>query len=158
MNYRGEVTAPWGDGEHLFKLSVAGLLELEEKTKRPFAEIFSRVSGGGYGIADVAETIRLGLIGGGKSPIEAKTLVDRYVLPLAESQPVARLILLGVMFGFEASPPGKAEAAPMAETAPTQTTAPDPSASLPPISSETPGLSASDLMSLEEFHSGSWFR
>lgn len=157
MNYRGEVTAPWGDGEHLFKLSVAGLLELEEKTKRPFAEIFSRVSGGGYGIADVAETIRLGLIGGGKSPIEAKTLVDRYVLPLAESQPVARLILLGVMFGFEASPPGKAEAATTKVTEPEPEPV-NPSASLPPTSLETPGLSASDLMSLEEFHSGNWFR
>jgi len=158
MNYRGEVTAPWGDGEHLFKLTVAGLLELEDKTKSPFAVVFSRVAAGGYSVPDISETIRLGLIGGGKSPIEAKTLVDRYLLPLSESAPVARLVLMGVMFGFEASPPGKAEAAPMAETAPTQTTAPDPSASLPPISSETPGSSGSDLMSLEEFHSGNWFR
>lgn len=153
MNYKGEVTAPWGDGEHLFKLSVAGLLELEEKTKSPFAVVFSRVSGGGYGVADISETIRLGLIGGGKTPIEAKTLVDRYLLPLSESAPVARLILLGVMFGFEASPPGKAEAAPMATAKET----PNTSASLPPISSETPDLSGSVPMSLAEFHSGKWW-
>lgn len=156
MNYKGEITAPWGDGEHLFKLTVAGLLELEEKTKSPFATVFARVTAGGYGMADISETIRLGLIGGGKSPIEAKKLVDRYLLPLSESAPVARLALMGVMFGFEASPPGKDEAAPMAD--PTPTTATDPSASLPPISSETPSSLASDQMSLTEFHSGNWWR
>lgn len=156
MNYKGEITAPWGDGEHLFKLTVAGLLELEEKTKSPFAVVFGRATAGGYSVADISETLRLGLIGGGKSPIEAKKLVDRYLLPLSESAPVARLVLMGVMFGFEASPPGKAEAAPMADQAPAM--AMDTSASLPPISSETPDLSGSDPMSLTEFHSGNWWR
>lgn len=145
MNYKGEVTAPWGDGEHLFKLSVAGLLELEEKTKNPFAVIFARVNGGAYSIPEISETLRLGLIGGGKSPIEAKALVDRYLLPLAESAPVARLVLMGVMFGFEASPPGKPEAA--GEAAGTT------NASTPPTSSGVHGLSGSAPMSLEEFHS-----
>jgi hypothetical protein len=150
MNYKGEVTAPWGDGEHLFKLSVAGLLELEEKTKNPFAVIFARVNGGAYSVPEISETLRLGLIGGGKSPIEAKTLVDRYLLPLAESAPVARLVLMGVMFGFEASQPGKQEAAPgAAETM---------NASTPQQSSETQDSSASAPMSLAEFHSGNWWQ
>lgn len=150
MNFRGEVTTAWGDGEHTFKLSVAGLLELEEKTKSPFAMIFARVNAGGYSVPDVAETLRLGLIGGGKSPVDAKTIVDRYLLPMAESAPVARLVLLGVMFGFEASPPGKPQAATEA--------AESPNASTPPPSSETHDLSGSALMSLDEFHSGNWWQ
>ena len=149
MNFRGEVTAPWGDGEHTFKLSVAGILELEEKTAQPFAVVFARINGQAFGLADIYETLRLGLIGGGKTPVEAKKLVDRYVFPLAESAPVALLVLSAIMFGFEASPPGKAEAAPKeAESTP---------ASMPPPSTETPASLASAPMSLEEFHSSKWW-
>lgn len=150
MNNQGEVTAAWGDGEHGFKLSVAGIFELEEKCAAPFAVIFSRVNGGAYGLADLSETLRLGLIGGGKTPVEAKKLVDRYIFPLAESAPVARLVLMGAMFGFEASPVGKGEAAPM-ETAST-------SASTPPNLPEQPASLVSDRMSLAEFHSGNWWQ
>ncbi len=149
MNNQGEVVLAWGDGEHCFKLAVTGLLELEEKCNAAFAVIFTRVNEGAFSVSDISETIRLGLIGGGKSPVEAKKLVDRYILPLAESAPIARLILLAVMFGFEASPVGKTEATPSPESM---------NGSTPPPSSATPGLSELDRMSLAEFHTGNWWQ
>lgn len=149
MNHRGEVTTLWGDGEHTFMLSVSGIFELEEKCKAPFAVIFSRVTDGTWGQSDIYEALRLGLIGGGKSPVEAKKLVDRYLLPIADNVPVARLVMLGVMFGFEASPVGKPQAAQTEESI---------SASTPQSLPERPDLSASGPMSLDEFHSGNWWR
>ncbi len=86
--------------------------------------------------ADVYETLRLGLIGGGKSPVEAKKIVDRYTVPLAESSAIARVVLAAVMFGFEAAPLGKETAAPSEQS---------PSVSTPPSLSEHPSSLASVL-------------
>lgn len=143
MNYKGEVTLAWGDGEHTFCLPVARLLELEEKCDAPIATIFARVSGGAFCFADIYETLRLGLIGGGKTPVEAKKLADRYVLPLADNVPVARIVIAGVMFGFQAAPlgdqqPGNPQAAPGEASQ---------SASTPQRSSEMPASLASVLES-----------
>lgn len=148
MNYKGEVTAPFGDGEYTFRLTVSGVLELQEKCGAGFAEIYSRSLQGRWDMRDVSEALRLGLIGGGMKATDAKKLVDSYVLPLADSSQVARLVLSGVMFGFEQSPVGKAQAAP-GETA-------NPEVSTPPPSSGTPGLSESDPMSLDEFLSSNF--
>jgi hypothetical protein len=111
MNNQGEVTAKWADGTYAFRLTVAGILELEEKCDAPFAVIFDRLSTGKFKVRDVIETIRIGLIGGGAPAAKAMTLVDRYGIPIVENVPIARLIIGGVMFGFEASPLGEAEAA-----------------------------------------------
>lgn len=112
MNNQGEVTGEWGDGVHAFRLTVAGLIELEQKADAPFGVVFQRLIKGEFKIADVRETIRLGLIGAGKSPVDALVLTERYILPLAESLPIAKAIVAASMFGFEASPLGEAEAAP----------------------------------------------
>lgn len=136
MNNQGQVVLAFGDGEHAFKLMVQGILEIEEKCDAPFASIFARVSAGAYKFADVYETLRLGLIGGGKSPVEAKKIVDRYTVPLAESSAIARVVLAAVMFGFEAAPLGKETAAPSEQS---------PSVSTPPSLSEHPSSLASVL-------------
>lgn len=128
MNNQGEVTDKWGDGTYTFRLTVTGIIELEQKCDAPFAVIFGRLTSGTFKLNDVRETVRLGLIGGGAKPSEALTLVDRYTLPLAESLPMAKAIVAGVMFGFEASPLGEEKAAATANT----------SASTPPASPEPP--------------------
>lgn len=117
MNHKGEVATDWGDGTHTFRLTYPGLIELEEKCGAPIADIIDRVNGGRYSITDIRETIRIALVGGGKGPAEALRLVRTYVderigiIGLAEHFPIARLILLGVAFGFAESPlSGKAVA------------------------------------------------
>lgn len=148
-NLKAEVTALFGDGEHTFRLTVPCLIELEQKCDAPFTVVLHRLTTGAYKIEDVRQTVRLALIGGGKSPVEALTLVRRYIdetPPLEEGLKVARLALMGVLFGFGeaplqpagSAPEGKAEAAPMTV----------PNVSAPPPSSETPPSSGSRLRTL----------
>jgi hypothetical protein len=149
-NLKAEVTLDWGDGSYLFRLTVNGLLELEEKCKSAFTEVFQRLMTGTYSISDVRETIRLGLIGGGMEPAKALTLVRRYVdnRPKAEGQKPAQAILGATLFGFEAEPLGKVEAAPREE---------DPSGSTPPPSTPIPlslAESISQTLTASRFGSG----
>lgn len=130
MNRQAEITLDFGDGSYLFKLTVAGTIELEEKCGAPITVVFRRIEAGEYMRRDLRETIRLGLIGGGLKPPEALKLVTRYVdeRPITECWPTARFILAAAMFGFaedakqEDDDAGKAEAAPA--TAPNVSTPP----------------------------------
>lgn len=150
-NVQGQVALDFGDGTYTFRLTVNGAIELEQKCDAPFTVVLNRLAAGAYKINDVREVIRLGLIGGGLDPTKALKVVRQYVddRPIAESWPVARAVLMGLMFGFEAEPlgdtaSGEAEAA----------TPESPNASTPPPSTETPASSASRLKSLIESRSG----
>jgi hypothetical protein len=148
MNHQAEVTIDFADGAYLFRLSVKQIIELEEKCGAPFAVIHARLWGGAYSANDVVETIRLGLIGGGMNPPEAKKLTERYSVPFQYSFPVARAITGATMWGFEKSPLGKETATPEANQ----------SASTLPNTSERQPEWGSGPMSLGEFHSGSWLQ
>lgn len=147
-NLKAEVTASWGDAEYTFRLTVPCLIELEQKCEAPFTVIFQRLMSGMYGISDIRETLRLALIGGGKAPTEALKLVRQYVddRPKTESLPVARMVLAGVLFGFEAAPLQPTGSAPegKAEAAPTTV----PNVSTPPPSNGMPPSSGSRLRTL----------
>ncbi len=56
---------------------------------------------GDWSPLSVFETIRLGLIGGGKTPAEAYSLAQRYVVqrPIAESAPVAAAVMSAALMG-----------------------------------------------------------
>lgn len=97
MSRHGAVELAWGGGEHTFRLGLAEIEELEAAcdmsvfllyaamgTDLPFARM-----------KHYSETIRLGLIGGGMKPIDARVLVRRYVdeRPLAESVAVGQAVL-----------------------------------------------------------------
>jgi len=110
MNHQAEITIDFADGSYVFRLSVKQIIELEEKCGAPFAVIHARLWGGAYSANDVVETIRLGLIGGGMNPPEAKKLTERYSVPFKYSYPVARAVIGAVMWGFEQSPLGKDQA------------------------------------------------
>lgn len=94
----------FGDGEQTFALPFPLLKELQNKTGVGIGALFHRVRSLHFSIADISETIRLGLIGGGMQPKDAFALVQTYVenRPLAESLPVALGILDAVWFGTSA--------------------------------------------------------
>jgi hypothetical protein len=102
----------WANGEDQFCLAKVGLiLDLEEKCKAPFAVIMARLESGAWGLNDVRETIRLGLIGGGMNPEKAmaavKNHVDENPKGLAHSVLVAYEVVRAVMFGIPDDPVGK---------------------------------------------------
>lgn len=104
MSRAAEVRLKWPDKERLFRLRIAQLRELQEKTGAGPKELFDRVSIGAWRVDDIRETIRLGLIGGEETTvIEALNIVERYVddRPLAENVPVAQAILLAAIVGVE---------------------------------------------------------
>lgn len=137
--------AAFADGRYLFDLKLPQLAELQEK-RGPIFQVHARVCSGclfegskliinlgdnGAHAADIFETIRLGLIGGGRgvvngseievSPLTALNLVERYCheAPLVQNLQLAATIITGRVTGFV--PPKKDEAAtePPAPTAST---------------------------------------
>ena len=121
-NLKAEIELVWADGTHLFALKAVQIRELENICKEGIGRICMRVfSGIDYTYAMLRETIRLGLIGGGMAPVNAKTLVDMYV----DNQPIdavgdpastlktATAVLKAVHFGWEdlpGAPPGESVA------------------------------------------------
>lgn len=98
-----KITEFFGDKDHDFNLIDPGwklLRELEEKVGSVIAA-FMRMREGHGRIDEVRETIRLGLIGGGKTPAEAASLVGRYFdrTPIAENLPLAISVLGAGIYG-----------------------------------------------------------
>lgn len=88
----------FGDGERDFALPAKMILELERKRGVAFGALLSRVRDGQFYFDDLAETIRLALIGGNTPANEADALVRTYVAAedtaLIEAQILAADILL----------------------------------------------------------------
>lgn len=126
----------FGDGEYLFDLKLPQLAELQEKRGCGVFALYARVLKGRFLIddtvvgiphegecyaEDLIETVRLGLIGGGRGLVDgaeievtaltAKKLVERYChqAPLREVWSTAAAILTARIEGF--TPPKKAEPA-----------------------------------------------
>lgn len=135
MSLPGEVTLPWGDGRHPFCLPIGQVRELEEKRGVGSLTLARRISNGDWFFDDLRETIRLGLIGGGKTPVEALKLVEQYidVRPPAENVPTAYAILLAFINGVPK--PSKKKPQPMTakgtETRPEESTSTPSTASAP---------------------------
>jgi Phage tail tube protein, GTA-gp10 len=77
--YEG-VTKSWADGEYTFRLREAEMKAIQSNAKTGLYTVFKRIMTGDAYIEDLTETIRLGLIGGGTDPKDAKRLVNDYVL------------------------------------------------------------------------------
>ncbi|MFS0771035.1 GTA-gp10 family protein [Sphingomonas sp. 1P08PE] len=137
----------FGDGEYLFDLKLPQLAELQEKRGCGVFALYARVLKGRYlfegetiGVTgeaeayaeDLLETIRLGLIGGGRgivngvevivSAMTAKRLVEHYgaAAPLREAWATAAAILAARIEGY--TPPKKAEPAKKPATAKSRST------------------------------------
>lgn len=103
-----KVTAFFGDGEHTFTIQPQGvpdplalIEELQEKTGVGPYRLFNNISTDDFRVGDIREVLRLGLIGGGKSPAEAYKLVQRYFdrEPISEYSTIALDIMVGMLFG-----------------------------------------------------------
>lgn len=117
MSRTAKITLVWGDGEHLFRLRIGELIELQEKCDAGPAFILERLATSRWKVEDVRETIRLGLIGGGLDPLKALTLVKRYVdeRPLQENINHAYAIVASAIVGAEDEMLGKSEGKPEEE-------------------------------------------
>lgn len=93
----------FGDAEYDFRLTVPMLTELERSTGLGIAAICHRIFHREFAHADLIETIRLALIGGGTAPKRAAELVAAYAAdrPLAEIYPLASAIAETMWFGKE---------------------------------------------------------
>lgn len=100
----------FGDGEHDFRIKFEQLEEHYEKLGKGPMRVLMGFESGDWTAEEVFQTIRLGLIGGGKTPSEAFGLAMRYCAgrPIAESAPVALSVLSAALMG---APPVEAEAA-----------------------------------------------
>ena len=94
-------TAFFGDADYAFRLTPALVIELEHKTGAGIGALCTRIFNRHFTQADITETIRLSLVGGGLKPERAAALIASYAAdrPLSETYPVAVAILEHVWFG-----------------------------------------------------------
>ena len=97
--------AYFGDGEKTFALTHPMIAELEQKTGVGAGLLYQRCMSAQFYIADLIETIRLGLIGGGTSPADAQRLIDTYAIgrPVMEIVPLALDVLEAAWSGKPAT-------------------------------------------------------
>ncbi len=93
----------FGDGEHVFRMRFEQLEELQDKLEQGPMRTLMNFESTDWSPKSVFEVIRLGLIGGGKTPAEAFALAKRYCVerPLGESLPVAGAVLSAALVGVE---------------------------------------------------------
>ena len=116
-----EITLPFADGQYAFKLPIKRIVEIEAKSG-PIDLVKHRLMNGGWSIHDVVETIRQGLIGGGKGEINgaavevtalrANSLVENYIdgHAIAEHHLTARAIIAALYVGYAPAQDAKKKA------------------------------------------------
>ena len=95
MSRDASITLDWADGTYTFRLAWGQLVSLQEECDAGPHVILQRLVRGEWKVQDIANVIRWGLVGGGKTPAEATQLVRRYV----ETRPPLENLLIaqGVM-------------------------------------------------------------
>jgi hypothetical protein len=108
-----KITFDYGDNTYDFCLRLGELKELEQKTNVGPFTLLNRLLQGDWRAEDAREVIRLGLIGGGKTPLEALNIVRTYTdeQPLIQSiEPALRILshaVIGNQQEQENAPPQK---------------------------------------------------
>ncbi len=97
----GFLTREWADGTYTFRLAWGCWKEINEKCGIGPAELLDRLLNRKWRADDLAEVIRLGLIGGGMAPVDALRMVRSYVheRPLLESVSISLEIVSASLFG-----------------------------------------------------------
>lgn len=103
----------WADGDYSFQLKWGQIAELQDRTNAGPYHVLNRLYDGTWKIEDISNIVRLGLIGGGMSPVTALNLTRTYVeeRPLLENHPIAVVILKAALVGVDDEPVGESEAA-----------------------------------------------
>lgn len=93
-------TTFFGDQEYTFKLTPELIRELETK-RGAFGALCNRMFSRNFAQEDIAETIRLALVGGDTAPKRAAELIASYVdgRPLIETYELASKILERTLLG-----------------------------------------------------------
>ncbi|MBN9018723.1 MAG: gene transfer agent family protein [Rhizobiales bacterium] len=114
----GAVELDFADGTYTFRLALDQIEELERKRDLSIFTLAQRLDPAlrTARLGDITEVIRLGLIGGGMTPVDALAKVRRYVdeRPIDESRDTAyAIVLAGLMrvHGDEVKASGEAKAA-----------------------------------------------
>jgi hypothetical protein len=89
------ITLDWADGTFSFRLAWGELEKLQEACDAGPYVILNRLVDSTWRIGDISNVIRLGLIGGGMTPVEALTKTREYVekRPPVENLMFAQAIL-----------------------------------------------------------------
>ena len=104
----GLVEAPFGGEVRRFRLTIGGAEELEQKCDAGLPVIARRLISGEWRIADVRQTIRLGLVGAGMDDMAAQVLIQRYAEQgLDTLRILAVAILSPILTGEPDDAPGK---------------------------------------------------
>lgn len=101
----------WAGGEHPFRLRIAELEAIQQKTERGPEHILNELAAGRWLIMDLFEVIRFGLIGGGMASADAlKVTRDTFErTPLAEFKLTCLEVLSTALYGREDDPVGEAD-------------------------------------------------
>lgn len=101
MSRDARVELDWADGTYSFRLAWGQLAELQEQTNAGPYVVFQRLHNGQWRVEDIANVVRLGLIGGGMTPAEALRLTRAYVeaRPPLENVLLAQGILAAALHG-----------------------------------------------------------
>ena len=96
----------FGDGEHDFCLTPEMIVELERLTGHGIGGIFKRMALREFSQAEMVQTIRLALIGGGAAPETAFYLTQTYAAqrPVVEGMILATRILNALFEGVPKPP------------------------------------------------------
>ena len=112
MSRTARVQHHFGGGVHAFRLGLAELEELDELCGVGPGYLLGLVTAGQNGnwkARQLREVIRLGLIGGGCTPIAAAKIVERYFdrTPLGDNLLICVAILGACVVGVEDDTPGE---------------------------------------------------
>lgn len=114
MSRDASVDIDWADGTYHFRLGWGEIIKLQEAVDAGPWFLLQQMYQGTWRIEHISHVIRLGLIGGGKDPVEALKVVRSYVesRPPLESLQTAIAVLAAGCAGAPEEPPAKkAEAA-----------------------------------------------
>ena len=136
---RTTIDRPFAGRRRRFRLRIGEMGELERLCSAGIGEIMVRLAAHRFRAADIRETIRLGLEGGGAAEPEATALVMRYLdeAPLGEHLQLAGDILSAAVSGVEVEAGNEhGERSDSPATSPHSTEPEPPSGSAPTLSTE----------------------
>jgi hypothetical protein len=113
MSRDASISLDWADGNYAFRLAWGELEKLQEACDAGPYVILGRLTDGSWRIGDISAVIRLGLIGGGMTPVDALKKVRSYVegRPPMESLMTAQAILSAGIIGAPEEDVGKKDEA-----------------------------------------------
>lgn len=117
MSRDGSIELNFGDGTYKFRLPWGELVRLQESCNAGPYVVLQRLQNGNWYMADIRETIRYGLIGGGLAAPKALTLVQEYIegRPPVESVMLAQVVLSAALVGAPDEAVGEPEAVSLEE-------------------------------------------